>query len=96
MENEFFEGQEQPEPEVPAVQEPPAESEHISQPELSDDGANRSLNDGSLPEIEIQTFTVSDFSSIAISSISIGVLSGAIFMIIGLTVLGIVKIFQKL
>lgn len=46
-------------------------------------------------ETDALVLTVSDYSTIAISSISIGVLSGAIFMIIGFAFLGIVKIFKK-
>ena len=58
------------------------------------------LTDGSVPEettmeTEAYTLTVSDYSTIMISSISWGSLLGAIFMIVGLTILGIVKIFKK-
>ncbi len=39
--------------------------------------------------------TVSDYGNIAVSSIPIGVLCGAIFMIVGLGIMVVVKIFKK-
>lgn len=64
-------------------------------PELTD-----LLTDGSVPEeatteTEAYMLTVSDYSTIMVSSISWGALLGAIFMIVGLSILGIVKIFKK-
>ncbi len=46
-------------------------------------------------EAEAYTLTVSDYGSLMVSSVPVGALLGAIFMIVGLTVLGIVKIFKK-
>lgn len=42
-----------------------------------------------------EAMTIQDYNHLAISSIPIGALSGAIFMIIGFTLHGIVKIFKK-
>ena len=42
-----------------------------------------------------EAMTIQDYNHLAISSIPIGFLCGAIFMIIGLTVHGIVMIFKK-
>lgn len=47
-------------------------------------------------QTEAYSLSVADYNHIAISSIPIGALSGAIFMIIGLSFLGIVKIFKKI
>lgn len=44
---------------------------------------------------EYEAMTIQDYNHLAISSVPIGFLSGAIFMIIGLTVHGIVMIFKK-
>lgn len=44
---------------------------------------------------EYQAMTIQDYNHLAISSVPIGFLSGAIFMIIGFTLNGIVKIFKK-
>ena len=41
------------------------------------------------------TLAVADYTMIAVTSIPIGALSGAIFMIIGFAYLGIVHIFKK-
>lgn len=46
-------------------------------------------------DIQTMTLTVSDYGDLALSSIPIGVLSGAIFMIVGLGIMVIVKIFKK-
>lgn len=59
-----------------------ADSVNITEPEVSKS-----------PEYE--ALTVQDYNHFAISSIPIGALSGAIFMIIGFTLHGIVKIFIK-
>ena len=74
---------------------PEPEVQEESAPELTD-----FLTDGSVPEeatteTEAYTLTVSDYSTIMVSSISWGALLGAMFMIVGLTILGIVKIFKK-
>lgn len=42
-----------------------------------------------------EAMTIQDYNHLAISSVPIGALSGAIFMIIGFTLHGIVKIFKK-
>ena len=42
-----------------------------------------------------EAMTIQDYNHLAISSVPIGFLSGAIFMIIGFTLHGIVKIFKK-
>lgn len=42
-----------------------------------------------------EVMTIQDYNHLAISSVPIGFLSGAIFMIIGFTLNGIVKIFKK-
>lgn len=44
---------------------------------------------------QYEAMTIQDYNHLAISSVPIGFLSGAIFMIIGLTVHGIVMIFKK-
>lgn len=44
---------------------------------------------------EYEAMTIQDYNNLAISSVPIGALSGAIFMIIGFTLHGIVKIFKK-
>ena len=44
---------------------------------------------------ESLTLAVEDYNMIAVKSIPIGALSGAIFMIIGFAYLGIVHIFKK-
>lgn len=44
---------------------------------------------------EYEAMTIQDYNHLAISSVPIGFLSGAIFMIIGFTLNGIVKIFKK-
>lgn len=46
-------------------------------------------------QIEAVTLAVADYNMIAVKSIPIGALCGAIFMIIGFTFLGIVHIFKK-
>lgn len=46
-------------------------------------------------QIESLTLAVEDYNMIAVKSIPIGALSGAIFMIIGFAYLGIVHIFKK-
>lgn len=48
------------------------------------------------PEIEAYTLSITNYADLAISSIPIGALLGAIFMIVGLAYSGIVKIFKKL
>lgn len=48
-----------------------------------------------LNTVETMVLSVEDYNHIAVSSIPIGALSGAIFMIIGFAFLGIVKIFKK-
>lgn len=45
---------------------------------------------------EIYPMTVEDYGSIMVRSIPVGVFTGAIFMIVGLAVLGIVKIFKRI
>lgn len=63
----------------------------------SDTGFSDSITDtNAQPEIEAYTISITDYANLAISSIPIGVLLGAIFMIVGLTLLGIVKIFKKI
>lgn len=52
-------------------------------------------DDVTVTETEALTLSISDYSKIMLSSIPVGVLSGAIFMIIGFTVLGIVKIIKN-
>ena len=42
-----------------------------------------------------EAMTIQDYNHLAISSIPIGFLRGAIFMIIGFSLNGIVKIFKK-
>lgn len=42
-----------------------------------------------------EAMTIQDYNHLAISSVPTGALSGAIFMIIGFTLHGIVKIFKK-
>ena len=42
-----------------------------------------------------EAMTIQDYNHLAISSIPIGFLGGAIFMIIGFSLNGIVKIFKK-
>ena len=44
---------------------------------------------------EYEAMTIQDYNHLAISSIPIGFLCGAIFMIIGFSLNGIVKIFKK-
>ena len=46
-------------------------------------------------QTESLTLAVEDYNMIAVKSIPIGALSGAIFMIIGFAYLGIVHIFKK-
>ncbi|MDO4276339.1 MAG: hypothetical protein Q4D16_21940 [Eubacteriales bacterium] len=60
------------------------------------------LTDGeSVSEAQFDTYTdaytlsVSDYGLLTVSSIPIGALCGAIIMIVGLAVMGIVKIFKK-
>ena len=69
--------------------------EFINNQEFSDD-----LTDGqelsNSDQLQAITLSVSDYSSIAISSIPIGALCGAIIMIIGYTFLGIVKILKQI
>lgn len=64
-------------------------------PELTDLLTDGSVPEESTTETEAYMLTVSDYSTIMVSSISWGALLGAIFMIVGLTILGIVKIFKK-
>lgn len=45
---------------------------------------------------EYEAMTIQDYNRLAISSVPIGFLSGAIFMIVGLSILGLVRIFKKL
>lgn len=45
---------------------------------------------------EYEAMTIQDYNHLAISSVPIGFLSGAIFMIVGLSILGLVRIFKKL
>lgn len=45
---------------------------------------------------EYEAMTIQDYNHLAISSIPIGFLCGAIFMIVGLSILGLVRIFKKL
>lgn len=95
MENELLDqGQEQADPDIQTEQVSLTE-ENFSQPDISEGDNQYLLSDGSLSETEILTLSVSDYSSYVISSIPVGVLSGAIFMIIGLTAWGILKIFKK-
>ena len=69
--------------------------EFINNQKFSDD-----LTDGqelsNSDQLQAITLSVSDYSSIAISSIPIGALCGAIIMIIGYTFLGIVKILKQI
>lgn len=72
-----------------------------SDPNLTDDPTiSDDLTDGqetsNSDQTQAITLSVSDYSDIAISSIPIGALCGAIIMIIGFTYLGIVKIFKKI
>ena len=46
-------------------------------------------------QTESLTLAVEDYNAIAVKSIPIGALSGAIFMIVGFAYLGIVHIFKK-
>lgn len=46
-------------------------------------------------ETETLTLAVEDYNAIAVKSIPIGALCGAIFMIVGFAYLGIVHIFKK-
>ncbi len=46
-------------------------------------------------ETESLTLAVEDYNAIAVKSIPIGALCGAIFMIVGFAYLGIVHIFKK-
>lgn len=55
------------------------------EPEVSED----------LQQTESITLAVEDYNAIAVKSIPIGALSGAIFMIVGFAYLGIVHIFKK-
>ena len=65
----------------------------ISGPELTD---GEPVSEAQLDtDTEAYTLSVTDYGSFAVSSIPIGVLCGAIFMIIGLALAGIVKIFKK-
>ena len=48
-----------------------------------------------LHQTESLTLAVEDYNAIAVKSIPIGALSGAIFMIVGFAYLGIVHIFKK-
>ena len=45
---------------------------------------------------EIIPMTIEDYGKIAVGSVPVGGLMGAIFMIVGLAVLGIVKIFKSI
>lgn len=74
--------------------------ELLTSPEEETAGA-ADITDG-VPEIsetpqqtESLTLAVEDYNAIAVKSIPIGALSGAIFMIIGFAYLGIVHIFKK-
>lgn len=62
----------------------------------SGDPAPTPLVTGSPDQLEQYVLSVGDYNQIAISSFPLGALSGAIFMIIGFAVLGIVWIFKKL
>ena len=44
---------------------------------------------------EYEAMTIQDYNHLAISSVPIGFLCGAIFMIIGFSLNGVVKIFKK-
>ena len=55
------------------------------EPEVSEDSQ----------QTESLTLAVEDYNAIAVKSIPIGALSGAIFMIVGFAYLGIVHIFKK-
>ena len=45
---------------------------------------------------QYEALTVQDYYHFAISFIPVGALSGAVFMMVGLALLGIVRIFKKL
>lgn len=75
------------------------EEETYDSSQLTDDSPE--LTDGE-PEVSDDVLqnteallSVADYNIIAVKSIPIGVLSGAIFMIVGFAYLGIVHIFNK-
>lgn len=45
---------------------------------------------------QYEALTIQDYNHFAISFIPVGALSGAVFMMVGLALLGIVRIFKKL
>ena len=45
---------------------------------------------------QYEALTIQDYKHFAISFIPVGALSGAVFMMVGLALLGIVRIFKKL
>ena len=77
--------------------------EDFTSPEQEQDVTDAVLSDlfsDDVPEdpvaqTEALTLSISDYSKIMLSSIPVGFLSGAIFMIIGFTILGIVKIIKN-
>lgn len=80
---------------------PEEESGISEEPEVSDstleltDGEPE-VSDGVSQDTEFEALlSVKDYNTIAVSSIPIGVLCGAIFMLVGFTYLGIVNIFKK-
>lgn len=66
-----------------------------SAPELTD--GEPEISDGVSQDTELEALlSVGDYNTIAVSSIPVGVLCGAIFMLVGFTYLGIVNIFKKI
>lgn len=60
-------------------------------PELMDNGPEPTA----VPGEQTYSLAVSDYATLTVSSIPLGALCGAMFMIVGLAVLGLVKIFKK-
>lgn len=79
-------------PATNSLEYPEAAQDTEEAAELFSSGSSESFQG---TEGEAYVLTVSDYGSLMVSSIPVGALLGAIFMIVGLTVLGIVKIFKK-
>lgn len=73
--------------------------EEFTSPEEAVDAVDvtdgQTANSESPQQIEAVTIAVEDYNTIAVKSVSIGALCGAIFMIVGFAYLGIVHIFKK-
>ncbi len=73
----------------------PVGTENAEKEESFSDGEDEGMPVASKTEATV-AIAIEDYGRFMVGSMSVGVLTGAIFMIVGLAVLGIVKIFKKI